>query len=168
MMTPEGVQSLVIEHDDGSLSIRYKVNKATEQRILKAYREKKAVSEADQAISRRQYQNALLKDRADTVARTETGTAVMSARYESWVQLAESQGLDASAIKKTWVHGAGRKGDYRPAHLALNGKSVQGLYTPFMVDGVPMQYALDPKGGAKQVISCRCATTFSLTKFAGL
>ena len=116
----------------------------------------------------RQYQNALLKQRADTVARTETGMSVMSARYQSWLQIAESQGLDASAIKKTWVHGAGRKGDYRPAHLALNGKSVQGLHTPFMVEGTPMQHALDKRGGARQVINCRCSCNFSLNQYAGL
>lgn len=168
MKTAEGVRGLVIERQDGTLEMRYKVNPATEQRILKAYRNGTAVSDVDQAISQKQYRNALLKDRADTVARTETGTTVMSARYESWLQVAESQGLDASAIKKTWIHGAGRKGDYRPAHLALNNKSVQGLYTPFIVEGTPMQHALDPKGGARQVINCRCATNFSLTKYAGL
>lgn len=168
MLTAEGVRDLVIEHADGSLNMRYAVNKATEQRILRAYRNGTAVPAADREISLRQYQNALLKSRADTVARTETGMSVMSARYQSWLQIAESQGLDASAIKKTWIHGAGRKGDYRPAHLALNGKSVQGLYTPFMVEGTPMQHALDKRGGARQVINCRCSTVFSLNQYAGL
>ena len=168
MLTADGVRDLVIESTDGTLNMRYVVNKATEMRILKAYREGRAVSAKDREISLRQYQNALLKQRADTVARTETGMSVMSARYQSWLQIAESQGLDASAIKKTWVHGAGRKGDYRPAHLALNGKSVQGLHTPFMVEGTPMQHALDKRGGARQVINCRCSCNFSLNQYVEL
>lgn len=162
MRTADGVRELVTVHADGSMSIKYKVNAATEARILKAYKAGTAVPDADRAISERQYRNALLKQRADVVAHTETGFAVMGARYEQWLQLAESQGLDESYIEKTWVHGGGRTRDYRPAHLAMNGKSVRGLRTPFMIEGVPMQHALDPRGGARQNVSCRCATTFRL------
>src|SRR5690606_37826099 len=42
MRTPEGVQSLVIRHQDGNLSLRYRVNKATANRILSAYRKGEA------------------------------------------------------------------------------------------------------------------------------
>lgn len=164
MRTADGVKNLVIEHADGSLSLRYKVNKATGDRILKAYRNGTAVSESDQRISERQYKNALLKARADTIARTETASAVMNARYEQWRQLAELQGLNASAVVKTWVHTAGGKGDFRPSHLAMNGKSVRGLDTPFMVDGVAMKYPQDPAGGAANNISCRCSCTFRIIR----
>lgn len=162
MKTAEGVRGLVIEHRDGTLSMRYQVNKATETRILKAYRAGSAVPSADQLISERQYRNALLKSRADTVARTETANAVMSAKMEQWLQLAEAQGLDHRSIIKTWVHGRGTGKDFRPAHVALNGKSVRGLLTPFMVEGTPMQYACDPKGGARQVINCGCSCNFRI------
>lgn len=164
MRTREGVRNLVIENADGSVSLRYKVNKATGDRILRAYKAESAVSASDQRISERQYKNALLKARADTIARTETASAVMNARYEQWRQLAELQGLDASAVVKTWVHTAGGKGDYRPGHLALNGKSVRGLDTPFVVDGVQMRYPQDPAGGAEQNINCRCSMSFRLAR----
>ncbi|WP_289241853.1 hypothetical protein [Delftia sp.] len=74
MRTAEGVRDLVIEHVDGTVSVRYKVNTATAQRILKAHKAGTAVPDAERAIRERQYRNALLKDCADTVAATETAT----------------------------------------------------------------------------------------------
>lgn len=165
MRSPEGVRDLVVKHDDGTLSVRYKVNPATEQRILKAYREGTEVPESQRVISERQYSNALLKARADTVAATETANAVMGARNEQWVQLAESHGLDERAISKEWMHRRGASGDYRPEHMALSGTRVQGLFTPFILgDGTQMQYAHDPAGGAKNNVFCGCDTIYRLNR----
>lgn len=169
MRTAEGVRALVIEHADGTLSVRYQVNTATEQRILKAYKAGKAVPDAERAISERQYRNALLKARADTVAETETANAVMSARMEEWRQLVESQGLDPMAVKKTWQHRRGASIYHRPDHLAKSGKSVQGLFTPFVFpDGAQLQYPHDPKGGARHVIRCGCDCIYELDPTRGL
>lgn len=163
MKTADGVKDLVVRHHDGTLSVRYKVNKATSDRIIKAYREGVAVPDAARMTSERQYKNALLKDRADTVARTETGSAVMNARAEQWRQLAELQGLDVSAIIKTWAHNGGATKHHRPTHLAMNGKSVQGLYTPFVFsDSSQLQYSHDANGSAENVINCRCGVSFRL------
>lgn len=169
MRTPEGVRDLVTAHADGTASVRYKVNAATEQRILKAYKAGTAVPEAQRLVSERQYSNALLKARADTVAETETGNAVMAARMEQWRQLAEAQGLDANAVIKTWRHRRGGSMYHRPDHLAKSGKSVRGLFTPFIFpDGAQLQHARDPRGGAKHVIRCGCDTEFRLDHTAGL
>lgn len=165
MRTSAGVADIVTEHRDGTLSVKYKVNKATEARILKAYRNGTAVPASDRAISERQYKNALLKARADTIGRTETASAVMNARFEQWRQLAELQGLDASAVIKTWIHAAGATEHHRPTHLAMNGKSVQGLYTPFVFgDGTQMQCSHDANGGPENVISCRCSVSFRISR----
>lgn len=169
MRTPEGVRGLVIEHRDGSLSLRYKVNKATAQRVLKAYRDGDAVPLEGRIISERQYKNALLKARGDTVARTETATAVMSARDEEWAQLTESQGIDPANVIKTWKHRGGPTAHHRPDHLAMAGTSVRGLDTPFIFpDGAMLQYAGDPSGGAAHVINCRCSTEYRLDHTVGL
>lgn len=169
MRTPEGVQGLVVRHESGALSVRYKVNPATERRILKAYRAGTAVPESDRIISERQYSNALLKARGDTVARTETAAAVMSARDEEWHQLAESQGIDPSNVVKTWRHRGGPTAHHRPDHLAMAGTSVRGLDTPFVFpDGAMLQYAGDPNGGAEHVINCRCSTEYSVRHDIGL
>lgn len=169
MRTAEGVRGLVIEHADGSVSLKYRVNKATAQRILRAHRAGNEVPDAERVISERQYKNALLKDRADTIAETETGNTVMSARMEEWKQLVETQGIDPKSVIKTWRHGRGPDKYHRPDHLAMSGKEVRGLDTPFeFPDGVTMQHAHDPTGGAKHVIRCGCDTTFRLDHAAGL
>lgn len=168
MRTAEGVRDLVIAGHDGSLTLRYKVNAATAQRIIKAYKAETEVPEADRIISERQYSNALLKARADTVSRTETAAATMSARDESWQQMAESQGLGPDAVIKTWRHGRGAK-DARPDHLAMNGKSVIGLQTPFVFqDGTQMQFAHDPAGGAAHNANCGCMTEYRVDHSLGL
>lgn len=169
MRSADGVQDLVIARSDGSLALRYKVNVATERRILKAYRAGTEVPDVERAISERQYSNALLQARAETVAETETGNAVMSARDEQWRQLAESQGLDASAVIKTWRHRRGASKEHRPDHLAMSGSSVRGLSTSFVFpDGARLQHAHDPSGGARHVIRCGCDTEYRLDHSVGL
>lgn len=167
MRSADGVRDLVTEHLDGSLSVRYKVNKATENRILAAYRSGTEVPEADRIISERQYSNALLMSRAETIANTETSSAVLSAQNESWNQFIETKGIREQDVIKTWVHGRG--GDGRATHIALNGKSVVGLNTPFeLSDGSVMQYPHDPNGGAHNNINCACACTYRVNRAAGL
>lgn len=168
MRTPEGVKRLVVAHESGTYSIRYKVNAATANRILKAYKAGTEVPSDERDISLRQYKNALLKDRADTVARTETANAVMSGRLEEWRQLVEDEAIDPSHIVKTWRHRGGEV-NARPDHVAMDGKSVRGLDTPFeFPDGSHLQYAHDPDGSADHLINCRCDTEFRLDHSEGL
>lgn len=169
MRTPDGVQSLVIQHESGALSVRYKVNAATEQRIIAAYNAGTEVPEAQRLISERQYENALLKARADTISETETGNAVMSARAESWEQAANAQGLAADNVLKTWRHRRGSSAYSRPDHIAMNGQVVRGLHTRFVFpDGAQLEFAHDPRGGAKHTIRCGCDTEFRLDASVGL
>lgn len=163
MRTPEGVRHLVIKHEDGKLGMRYKVNKATEMRIVRAYNAGEAVPAADQLISVNQYRNGLLKARADTIAATEVASAVEASKIETWEQLLEKQGLDDSAVEKTWQHRRGPGGDSRITHIEMNGKSVIGLKTPFILsDGSVMQHAHDPSGGARNNVFCGCDTIYRL------
>lgn len=169
MRTTEGVQSLVTRHLDGTLSVKYKVNTATANRIFKAYRNETAVPEADRIISERQYKNALLKHRADTVAETETANAVMSARDESWEQLVEDEGIDPNSVIKTWRHRRGDSRYHRPDHLAMSGREVRGLNTPFeFPDGAQLRYAHDPDAGPEHIIRCGCDTEYRISHSVGL
>lgn len=169
MRTPEGVKSLVTQHRDGSLSVKYKVNKATEMRILKAYRNETEVPEADRIVSANQYRNALLKDRAETIAETETANAVMSGRYEEWQQLAEQQGVSKDGIIKTWRHRRGPTANHRPDHLAMSGREVVGLDTPFVFpDGAALLFSHDPNAGPSHIIRCGCDVEFRVDHTAGL
>lgn len=165
MRTAEGVRGLVIERMDGTLALRYKVNKATANRILAAYGEGTAVPAAQRHMSARQYFNALLQDRAETIAETETGNAVMSARQDEWAQAAEAAGFDTSAIIKTWWHRRGPSKYHRPDHLAMSGAEVEGLDTPFLFpDGTAMQHAHDPDAGPEHTIRCGCSTEYRLRR----
>lgn len=163
MRTAEGVAGLVIEGADGSLSMRYKVNPATERRILNAYRAGQAVPLEDRLISERQYKNALLKARGDTIANTEVANAVMGARDEAWQQAIDKRDIDPSAIIKRWEHRRGAAKHARWQHIEMDGVEVEGLDEPFMLpDGTLMQYAHDPAGGPGQTINCGCSTEYYL------
>lgn len=161
LATPEGIRSLVVEHPDGSLTMRYRVNKSTENRILRAYRANKGLSTKEVAISEVQYKNALLKHRADTIAQTETANAVMGGRETEWKILTQEEGVDANRILKRWEHRRGASKHHRPDHLAMSGETVQGLNTPFVFpDGEQLRWAHDVYGSASHVINCGCDTTF--------
>jgi len=165
MRTADGVRELFDDHGN----LRYKVNVATAQRLQKAYDAGTAVPDAQRALSDRQFYNALIKDRADTIAETETGNAVMSARQEEWEQFAEAQGVDRSAVIKTWRHRRGASRYHRPDHLRMNGRSVLGLGEVFVFpDGARMLHAHDVNGGARHNIRCGCDTEYRLDHTAGL
>lgn len=165
MQTPEGVQSLVIKHQNGSLSLRYKVNRATANRILSAYRKGEAVPEAQRVTSERQYFNALLQDRATTVASTETADAVLNAHDEAFRQTMESEGIRPEQVVKRWRHGGGATAHHRPDHYAMGGTEVVGMDTPFVFpDGTAMLFPHDQAGGARHNINCRCSVTYSVRR----
>ena len=165
MQTPEGVRGLVIEHQSGRVSLRYKVNRATANRILSAYRQGGAVPKSQQAVSERQYRNALLQARADTVASTETADAVLNSHAEALRQTMESEDIRDDQIVKTWRHGGGQTAHHRPDHLSMGGTEVVGMDTPFVFpDGTAMLYPHDPSGGARHNINCRCSIAYSVRR----
>lgn len=156
METPEGVRDLVVKGRDGKFRVRYNVNAATEQRILRAYNAGTEVSAADRAISVRQYQNSLLKARGDTIARTETAQAVRGAQAESWQQMIDRGEISDQEVLKTWIHTGGAK-DPREHHRAANGMTVRGLNTPFVLaNGASLQGPHDTSAPAEEVIGCTC------------
>jgi hypothetical protein len=90
-------------------------DKRLDATIRKAIEAGKPVSAADIERMTQRYTDRLIAKRAEDIARTETGMAVMSSRAESWEQAAETLGYDASAVIKTWIHGGGVK-DPSPHH----------------------------------------------------
>jgi len=108
------------------------------------------------------YTKNLLKRRGEDVARTETGMAVMASRKESMQQVLQKLNYPDNAVIKTWRHGGGVK-DPRPHHVAANNKQVRGLNTPFVLEnGAVLQHALDPDGGAEELVNCTCDTTMRI------
>ena len=153
MRTPEGVRSLV----QGG-QVRYKVNRATEARILRAYNAGTAVSERDRVLSLKQYGNQLLQQRGETISRTETITALRQGRREGFKQAVEQGKVDGQAITRTW--NAVLDGKAREDHAAMDGKVIQGIDDAWeLPDGSRMMVPGDSSMGAAadQIIMCRCS-----------
>ncbi|USA40219.1 phage head morphogenesis protein [Pelagerythrobacter marinus] len=114
------------------------------------------------------YSDRLLARRAEDIARTETAQGVMLARAEATRQALGRDNLDDAAVTKTWLHSGGIR-HARDTHLAMHGKAVIGLSTPFLLpDGSVMQHSHDPDGGVTNNANCRCNTDFAIDWAYGL
>lgn len=114
------------------------------------------------------YSDRLLKRRAEDISVTETAQGVMMARSEATRQALDKSNLPGSAIEKFWRH-LGSVRHARDWHLAMNNESVVGIDTPFhMPDGTLMLHSHDPKGGARNNVSCHCSTDFDVDWAYGL
>ena len=168
MRTPEGVRGLVVERRDGTFAMRYKVNRATELRILRAHRAGEALSAGDQAISARQYGNALLQARGETIARTESITALRAGRDEGIRQAVEQGVIAEDRVKRVWD--ATMDARTRPDHAAMHGTEVEGLDAPFVLpDESRMMHPGDTSLGAapEQTIQCRCLSRYEVDFLRG-
>jgi hypothetical protein len=155
MQTAEGVQELVVKKN-GLLTVRYKVNAATSNRIIAAYRKGGAVAAPDQTISERQYKNQLLRQRGQLIAQNEAHTAQSAGRHEAYRQMLDRPDIEAVTCK--WIHGFSR--DARPDHKRMDGE-VRNFGEGFVMDdGTVMQYPHDPAGGVRHSASCRCTAFY--------
>ena len=91
------------------------------------------------------------KARSATIARTETHTA------SSFAVQKQAEDMQAPNMKKRWV--ATTDDRSRSSHVAVNGQEV-GIDEDFSVGGRRMSYAGDPKGGASNVVNCRCVIVY--------
>lgn len=89
--------------------------------------------------------------RANTIARTETHSAASYGNHQI------NASFNIPNQVKRWVSVADARS--RATHVAANGQEVP-LDEDFIVGGVAMGYTGDPKGGAKNVINCRCVTLY--------
>ena len=93
--------------------------------------------------------------RANLIARTETHNAASYANNKYHKQV--EQDLGVKMLKK-WVSTS--DGRTRFAHASANGQIVD-MSEDFIVGGVPMGYAGDSKGGAANVVNCRCVIIYA-------
>lgn len=92
------------------------------------------------------------KNRAVTVARTETIGAVNAGVYRSAQLDAEARG-DVAPFKQ-WISTADKR--TRPTHVEAD-KQRTLLSEPFRVGGAQLMFPGDPTGPANEVINCRCS-----------
>ena len=88
------------------------------------------------------------KNRAMTIARTETGVAQMTVQQETYVR----NGIQ----KKRWLSLVDDR--TRPSHIVADGQT-RKIDEPFDVGGAAMMHPLDGYAPAREVINCRCDYT---------
>jgi SPP1 gp7 family putative phage head morphogenesis protein len=91
--------------------------------------------------------NDLGRDRARTIAMTETGAVYGAAREEAMKQ--------AGIQYKQWLTSG--NSNVRAAHAAANGQTVP-VDEPFEVDGESLMHPGDPNGSPGNVINCHCVS----------
>ena len=97
----------------------------------------------------------IARSRAALIARTETHSAASFANHAYHETLKIDTGLK---MQKKWV--ATNDARTRSAHSQANGQVVD-MDEDFNIGGVPMGFAGDSKGGAKNVINCRCVIVYA-------
>lgn len=125
--------------------------------VKKAIADGKPLSQADVDRIAGRYSDRMLKHRADTIARTESITALRAGRREGIQQGIEQGAIASDKIKRVWSSTLDRR--TRKDHKGMNGQEVQGMNTPFTFpDGSKALYPGDTSLGAPsdQTVSCRC------------
>jgi len=125
--------------------------------VRKAIRDGKQLSQADVDRIASRYSDRLLKHRADTIARTESITALRAGRREGIEQGIEAGAINPDAVKRRWD--ATLDSRTREDHRAAHDQEVDGMNTPFVLsDGSRLLYPGDTSLGASasQTIQCRC------------
>lgn len=154
----------VKDRETGALKPRYTRMDGRDLRTIKArINSGKSLTRAEKDRIVNRYSDRLVASRAEAVARTETAQAVMMARQESYKQALEKAGLPNDAVTKEWIHAGPHDKFARVQHLIMDGVSVKGLNSEFILpDGTRMQHTHDPAGGAKHSVNCRCDTRYKI------
>lgn len=93
------------------------------------------------------------RNRAETIARTETIAATNAGAFYAAADLARER-QDPNP-EKVWISTVG-DGRTRDSHVEADKQRVP-LFSPFMVGGFPLMFPGDPSGPAHEVINCRCS-----------
>lgn len=108
------------------------------------------------------YSDNLLQLRGETIARTETMTALNKSQDEAIRQAIDNGTLNERYVKKRWDATGDKR--TRPSHMHLDGQEV-GLNEAFKTDdGHQLMYPLDTSLGApgSETINCRCRVDYDV------
>lgn len=108
------------------------------------------LSERDLAKEIRKVSPVLAGNRAQSIARTETGAASANAAQAT----AQASGVE---LEREWVASSGER--TRKSHDDADGQVVP-MDQPFIVGGYELMMPCDPKGPAHLTINCRCAVAY--------
>lgn len=125
----------------------------------------------DQATANKladRYSDRLLALRGETIARTETLTALRKAKLESITQLIDTGRIRKDQVRKIWDTAGDDR--VRDSHVAMDGVSV-AVDEPFVLpDGSRLMFPGDASMGAPgaETIDCRCVMQTKVDFLAGV
>ncbi|QIG70404.1 head morphogenesis protein [Rhizobium phage RHph_N28_2] len=103
-----------------------------------------------------------LRLRGNTVARTETVTAVMSAKHDAFLQALSKSNRSESLVTRKWRSAGDSR--VRHTHMVLNAEEVTGMDMPFQSpSGALLRFPGDTSlgAGAAEVVACRCDVDYT-------
>lgn len=100
------------------------------------------------------YSDSLLRLRGETIARTETLTALNKARNDAVRQQVLAGKIDAQDVTKVWQAAVDER--TRGTHRALHGKAVALDGSFQSPSGARLAYPGDPNAPAREHVNCRC------------
>lgn len=109
------------------------------------------------------YRQRALKQRAETIARTESLRAVHMGEYES-ILAAHMEGKISPNLRRFWIVSADER--VRKYHLPIPAMNEAGVKIDESFDTPlgPMRYPLDPEGSAANVVNCRCRLRYRIIR----
>jgi hypothetical protein len=107
------------------------------------------------------YRNRALRYRAETIAHSESMTALHAGQEEATRQAVEAGQLDAAAVRKRWR--STRDSKVRDTHRHLDGQSVplNGVFVSS--SGARLRYPGDERAPAAERVGCRCYVEMRVT-----
>lgn len=134
------------------------ISKTTRLQILKIIRQLELENESPAVIGRAIYKSqrgAFSKYRSVTIARTETHSAASYANHNV------AQSMNIPDLQKQWVSTSDDR--TRSHHSAMNGTKIP-MDEDFVVNVKGISYNMarpsDPRGGAVNVVNCRCVLLY--------
>lgn len=111
------------------------------------------------------YRNRALRYRAETIARSETITALHKAQDDALNQAIQSGGLKAENVTMTWRSAHDKR--VRDAHKELDGETIArgGVFQSSLG---PIRFPGDPSASPENTINCRCFLEPSVDFLAGI
>lgn len=108
------------------------------------------------------YADNLLRVRGETLARTETMTALAESKEEAFRQAIDTGAVQEQHVMKVWR--ATRDRRTRDSHAAINGEAVR-MDQPFS-NG--LMYPHQEGAPAEEIINCRCDSDYRIDFLAGI
>ena len=144
-------------------------NKQSDAAIFRAIRDGTTLPQTAIDRAAQGYSNNLLRQRGETIARTETMKALSAGRHEAVAQLIEDPNNDVRAEDKKGKWDATGDAKTRPTHAAADGQVV-AYGEPFIVGGFSLMFPLDSSMGApaSEIVNCRCYEEIIIDFFARL